>query len=227
MKLLKTLSILVAFVVSCSDVAAKDPIFPVPDSFKISMVSDSLDFNGFELQPMEFETDDTEEEINAFYLKEWGREGIKYSDIPGWKITSHIEKGMLFTVQIPKKEGKRLKGSVIRGYLGISNLPSIKKLSRKLGKGFPMLPGTKVFNDILQNDLGKEARTLWMVNEKGVSRNLEHISKYYKSKGWTVLEKAKPESNGSALMMNKGGSSLDMSVQKMGKYTHILAVISE
>jgi|GEM_PF-4473413 len=201
-------------------------LFPVPDSFELNVIADEVNFNGFDLQPVAFRTPDSLAEIEKYYLKEWTREGIKYADIPGWRIISHLEDGMLYTVQIEvRKDGLKREGSA--GYLGISNLPSLKDDIGELGEGFPKLSNTFVLNDIKQNDLGKKARTLWMVNDQSVQRNISHIESWFNRNGWLTQKNQKLSSEAAGLIMNKNNEKLDLSIQKIGDKTHILAVQSE
>ncbi|NVJ51654.1 MAG: hypothetical protein HWE13_00690 [Gammaproteobacteria bacterium] len=221
----KLLLVVSALVISAHCQASKI-LFPVPDSFELNIIADQLNFNGFELQPVAFKTSDSIEEIEQYYLKQWTREGIKYADIPGWRIISHLEDGMLYTVQIEVvKEGLRREGSV--GYLGISNLPSIKKDPGELGDGFPKLSNTMVLNDIKQNDLGREARTLWMVNDQSITRNLNHIENWFRNQGWLTQASLEMTKDAAGLIMNKDNQKLDLSIQRFGAKTHILAVQSE
>ncbi len=211
----KSLILIVSGVFSGAVAAMSWPDFPAPDYATVVVVSDNMTMNGVNMVTWEISAPKEVEEVLDFYRKKW--KGKKGSDKKGyvenkfdqWNIITKQIKDRLFTVQLISNG----LGSV--GYLAISNLPEANIDPEKLGAGFPTLDGSRIMNDITTDDVSKRARTVIATNDKSVETNANYYINHYKGKGWRIVTATQiPDKNQAVLMLEKGGSSLNMTISK-------------
>ena len=162
------------------------PKFPPPPDAKIGRVGDDMVVNGVAMNIRQFTSKDSVEEVLQFYRDLWPegtpeKPGYTETDIlEPWRIITRVDNGYLMTVQVTE-EGDN--GST--GLLGMSRLPDPENLP-KLGKGFPKLSGSYVTNDIQSSDIGKDGRTLQMMNKYSVERNANFYRSHFTGQGYGI-----------------------------------------
>ena len=168
----------------CSWPVLAAPKFPPPPGSKIGLIAESMVVNGIELNVRQFNSKRSVEEVLEFYREFWpkGTEekpGYTETDaLEPWQIITRVEEGYLMTVQVTAAGQK---GS--SGLLGISKLPDPENLPT-LGKKIPKMSGSKVFNDIKTKDIGKNSRTVALINDFTVENNANFYRNYYTSNGY-------------------------------------------
>ncbi|MCL1037377.1 hypothetical protein L2750_09440 [Shewanella submarina] len=215
-------SIIIAFALSLSiwPAYATDRItFPVPKFFKLHVISDTMQFNSVDMSITGFETNRSSEEIYEFYHRKWQGK-IKTSHFGEWTIYSHLNEGLLLTVQFKKDSPLQ-----ISGMLALSNLPGLKQQDlANLGKGFPMPKNTKVANDIKADDGGRSTRSLLLINNNSVSSNLKFYKKKLVSDGWVIQPPATESGTIAGLLLNKENSTLNIMIASQDGETRIQVV---
>ncbi len=162
-----------------SAIALAAPKFPPPPGSKIGLIAESMVFNGIEMDVRQFNSKRSVEEVLEFYREFWpkGTEkqpGYTETDaLEPWQIITRVDNGHLMTVQVTVA-GKR--GS--KCLLGMSRLPDPENLP-KLGKNIPKMSGRRVFNDIKTKHIGKNGRTVALLNDFTVENNANFYRDYY------------------------------------------------
>lgn len=163
------------------------PKFPAPPRCTVGRLGDSMTFNGIDMEIRQLRCPGSVEDILEFYRQRWpkGTEkepGYTTSDeLTPWQILTRVEHEHLMTVQVTA-EGRDL----VVGYLAMSKLPDPDDLPA-IGRGFPALHDSVVYNDIESEDPGKKGRTLQLSNDKSKESNVIFYRNWYKDRGWTVL----------------------------------------
>jgi hypothetical protein len=173
-----------ALLVVCSNLASAAPKFPPPPGSKIGLIAERMVINGIQMDVRQFNSKRSVEEVLEFYREFWpkGTEekpGYTETDaLEPWQIITRVEEGYLMTVQVTQAGRK---GS--SGLLGMSKLPDPENLP-ELGKNIPKMSGSKIINDIKTRDIGKNGRTVGLINDFTVENNANFYRDYYTSKGY-------------------------------------------
>ncbi len=200
------------------------PEFPVPDFVKTTMVADDVTYNGVPMRLMEFSSTKPEEALVDFYEAQWGDE-LRDVTMRPWRVLSHKNGEYLMTVQVTESNEMR-----VRGNLSIAPMFSgALKADKELGKGFPVMPGSKVLNDIRSNDGGKVSRTLVL----GSNRSVRHHANYYRKRledmGWQEsfhdVPSASDRLKDHNLVLTKGEQRLNMNFAETAGQTYTVAVL--
>jgi hypothetical protein len=184
MNVIKSFS-LVALLTCLPVVLLASPKFPPPPQAKIGRIGDDLVVNGIPMDIRQFATSKSLDEVVEFYKDLWEGDDKKLPEyslseaLQPWIIVTHLEDDYVLTVQVAS-DGKR--GS--SGYLAVS--PLIPDDQPKPGKGFPMMRGSKVINEVFSNDGGKKGRTLVFRNTKSLQSNSNFYRQHYEKQGWAV-----------------------------------------
>ena len=205
------------------------PKLPPPPDATIGRPGDAIVINGIAMDIRQFVSKKRSvEEVLQFYRDFWpqGTEekpGYTETDaLEPWKIITRVESGYLMTVQVTE-DGDR--GS--RGLLAVSRLPDPENLP-KLGKGFPKLSGSYVSNDIQSRDIGKDGRTLQMMNKYSVERNANFYRNHYENQGWGIeMDLAISGGNTHSLRFRNGKKNVTIVIHKSNKGSIIVAQTEE
>lgn len=200
------------------------PEFPIAEFMRLSVAADNIQFNGVPIRIADFRSDKSEAAVVAFYRETW-KEEIADADYAMWRILSHREGDFLLTVQVSGRGGA---GS--GGTLSIAPVfsPNIEP-GKDLGKGFPLLPGTTVVNDIQARDGPNRSRTLLMVNGMSVRQNRDYYSRRFLREGWREMagnrdENGDPMEN-PPLILSRGRDELNIAFTVVDGKTHTVAVL--
>ena len=206
-----------------SAIALAAPKFPPPPGSKIGLIAESMVFNGIEMDVRQFNSKRSVEEVLEFYREFWpkGTEkqpGYTETDaLEPWQLITRVEDGYLMTVQVTAA-GRR--GST--GLLGMSRLPNPEKLP-KLGKNIPKMSGSRVFNDIKTKDIGKNGRTVALLNDFTVENNANFYRDYYSGHGFGLdMDKTVSGGDSHALRFSKRGQVVTIVINKTAEGTVVV-----
>ena len=199
------------------------PKFPPPPGSKIGLIAESMVFNGVEMDVRQFNSKRSVEEVLEFYREFWpkGTEkqpGYTETDaLEPWQLITRVEDGYLMTVQVTAA-GRR--GST--GLLGMSKLPNPEKLP-KLGKNIPKMSGSRVFNDIKTQDIGKDGRTVALLNDFTVENNANFYRDYYSGHGFGLdMDKTVSGGDSHELRFSKRGQVVTIVINKTAEGTVVV-----
>ena len=209
-------------VFTCAAHAA--PKFPAPPDSKINRPGDNLVVNGIPMDIRQFISKKSVEEVLQFYRDFWPdgtpeKPGYTETDIlEPWRIITRVENGYLMTVQVTE-EGDR--GS--SGLLGMSRLPDPENLPT-LGKGFPKLSGSNVTNDIHSKDIGKDGRTIQLMNQYSVDHNATFYINHYTGQGYGI-DMDQPISGGDThnLRFSNGNKNVTIVIHRTNNGSVVIA----
>lgn len=200
------------------------PKFPPPPGSKIGLITESMVFNGVEMNVRQFNSKRSVEEVLEFYREFWpkGTEkepGFTETDaLEPWQLITRVEEGYLMTVQVTAAGRK---GST--GLLGISKLPDPENLPT-LGKKIPKMSGSKVFNDIKTRDPGKNGRTVALLNDFTVENNANFYRDYYTGHGYGLdLDKSVSGGDSHAQRYSQRGKVVTIVINKTAEGTVVVA----
>lgn len=205
----------------CHSAMAKQQVFPVPEFFSLHIVADQMQFNGVAMSVSGFTTTRSAKDIEAFYRQQW-QEEIRVVEVDGLHVISHLSKGLLYTVQFTLNPHP---GSLIEGYVSLSNLPTVSKSNRiTLGRGFAMPGGTEVLNDMTSDDGGRKTRMLWLHNKLSVSANISFYQRRLQSEGWTTTFLQEGDRQAGGLIVKKGNTEMNVTVTRVNGVTQLLVI---
>ncbi len=200
----RPLALAAAALLACGARAADSEIkcaqMPAPEGTLI-MVAPEIGFNGVPMQIKELHSKEPPERVLEFYRERWkrNRAGSMEQDLPGWRVISTVDERCIYSVQVQPKGGGTL------ALLGVTRLLERGAQVRQPGAGFPMLPGSSVFNDIAHKDGAKNARTVALYNKHSQRANVNFYRTSLAWAGWVPLvDKAIPGEQAHVLVMKRG-----------------------
>jgi len=206
-----------------SGIVLAAPKFPPPPGSKIGLIAESMVFNGIEMDVRQFNSKRSVADVLEFYRQFWpkGTEkqpGYTETDIlEPWQLITRVEEGYLMTVQVTAA-GQR--GST--GLLGMSKLPDPENLP-KLGKKIPKMSGSRVFNDIKTKDIGKNGRTVALINDFTVENNANFYRDYYSGHGFGLdMDKSVSGGDSHAQRFSKRGQVVTIVISKIAEGTVVV-----
>ena len=216
--------VFVAGIMVFSNTLNAAPKFPPPPDSKINRPGDNMVVNGIAMDIRQFISKRSVEEVLQFYRDFWPdgtpeKPGYTETDIlEPWRIITRVENGYLMTVQVTF-EGDD--GS--SGLLGMSRLPDPDNLP-KLGKGFPKLSGSNVTNDIVSRDIGKDGRTVQLMNQYSVERNAAFYINHYTGQGYGI-DMDQPISGGDThnLRFSNGNKNVTIVIHRTNNGSVVIA----
>lgn len=219
LRLLQAIVLLISF--SCCSAIAKERVFPVPDFFNLHIVADQMQFNGVAMSVSGFTTTKARAEIEKFYREHW-QEQIRVVEVDGLHVISHLNQDLLYTVQFTVNQDP---GSIIEGFISLSNLPTVSKANKIiLGHDFDMPGGTEVINDMTSDDGGKKTRMLWLHNTLTVSANVSFYQRKLQADGWTTTFKSETDRQTGGLIVKKDNSEMNVTVTRVNGVTQLLVI---
>jgi len=203
-------------------VAAAPPELPAPPKSRVGLLGKEMVFNGIPMDMRQFNSSLSVEEIEQFYGELWppGTEDkpryVITDAMAPWKIITRVENGYLMTVQVTAH------GAGSRGFLAISRMPDPDR-EVELGKGFPLMRGSKPLNDIETRDIGKDGRTMAFVNDYTAEANAGFYRTWFTARGWTLDMDRAPASGAHVLSFRDGSRSVNIVINDRAGRTYIVA----
>lgn len=200
--------------------AGEFPDLKLPDSMHVKVVANSMRMNGLKTRVYAFRTDKSADEVAAWFADQWDK--MARSQFGRWDILAHREDGYLITVQMQKRD---LQG--IGGYIALSDVFAAVEGDREPPVvSLPMLPDTRVVQNLRADDLGRESHTLVLVSEKSASANLDFYRNYFRNEGFDPISRgalAKGAGAG-AMILNNGSAQLNLAAAEHNGQTVITIV---
>ncbi|MCE9641558.1 MAG: hypothetical protein K8S22_15675 [Betaproteobacteria bacterium] len=199
--------------------------FPTPE-FKLTWVAPDMLYNGLPMQVRRFDSGENMQAILAYYRREWKatekRLGAIEYEVGDWKVIAVLRERCFYTVQVQRAAT----GSGATGLLGVSQLQD-PGLARDAGKGFPMMSGSNVVNDISHRDPGKPGRTILLMNAYSPATNAEFYRRNLEGDGWRVIADHGMRmrgGNGEAytLTLKRGLNETSMTISRSGEGSSVL-----
>jgi hypothetical protein len=164
------------------DAEIRCPEFPAPSVGRLEWVAPNLRYSGIPMQIKELVTEQSPQQVIAFYKGQWGGQPPYYHeyDVGPWKAIATLRQRCFYTVQV-KPEGKGA-----RALLAVTARPQ-SGLPAQPGAGFPYLSGSRVVNDIDHLDDGKTGRTLLIMNNYSPEMNADYYRRTLRADGWVAI----------------------------------------
>ncbi len=177
-----------ALLLMISSLAVAAPELPPPPDARVEQVSGASTLNGMRMSVRRFQTKKSVDYVLRYYRQLWRR---SRKELPGymengfgpWQMITRLDGEYLLSVQV-----QAAGSSDAWGYLAVSHLDPAQARA-KPGRGFPMMDGSSVINDIPSDDIGKQGRTLLLTNGFTASANAEYYIGHYVDRGWSVSMK--------------------------------------
>ncbi len=198
--------------------------FPTPE-FKLTWVVQDILYNGLPMQVRRFDSTEAPQSVLAYYRREWKaaaqKPGAIEYEIGEWKVIAILRGTCFYTVQVQRGAGN---GST--GLLGVSQLQDPGQ-AREAGKGFPMMSGSNVVNDISHRDPGKTARTLLLMNAFSPAANADFYRRTMGADGWRIIaDHALPMRGGGGdahtMTLKRGLNEASMTISRSGDGSSVL-----
>jgi hypothetical protein len=224
----------VMLAVAWSTAAADEPKldcapFPVPE-FKLTWVAPDLLYNGLPMQVRRFDSTENMQAVLGYYRREWKalpqRPGSIEYEVGEWKVIAVLRDRCFYTVQVQSAAG-----GGATGLLGVSQLQNPSQAGAG-GKGFPMMSGSNVVNDISHRDPGKAARTILLMNAYSPATNADFYRRNMGADGWRVIaEHALPMRGGNGeaytLTLKRGLNEASMTIARSGDGSSVLVNVMD
>ncbi len=197
------------------------PEFPTPHVGHLQWIAENMRMNGMPMQIKELTTEQTPQQVLAFYKRRWSDAPPYYHEyeVGGMPVIATLRKGCFYTVQV------RPDGRGTKALLGISTRPEGGQLKTP-GTGFPNMAGSKVLNDIDHYDAGKTGRTIVLVNSYSPDANLNFYRRTMADDGWSaVIDRPVEGSKGIShvLVMKRGYHEANLTISPGQSGTSVLA----
>lgn len=205
---------------SASSPTKNCPTFPTTKKMKLQSVAQEMDFNGIPMTLYQFTSEEDMESILAFYRNSWagkGQGGRNAEEYPvgEWKAIATLRENCFYTAQVkPRGRGSE-------GLLGLSAAPEKNLVKEEV----PMLPGTRVINDIAHNDSGKSARTLLLKNGFSAETNADFYRKNLSDMGWKVLtnfQGSNRDTRANTMILKQGVREVSVTISQTGRDSNVL-----
>lgn len=198
----------------------KCPQFPTPKKMKIQGVAQEMNYNDIPMSIYRFDSEEDMESIFAFYRQTWAssdplRKPAEYP-VGEWKVIASMREPCFYTVQVkPRGRGSE-------GLLGVTAPPPDRAV---LKEEVPMLPGSRVINDIAHVDAGKKARTLLVKNGFSAEANADFYRRNMADKGWKVLTSyggSVRDTRASTMMLKQKQREVSITITQKGAESNVL-----
>lgn len=197
------------------------PEFPTPHVGQLQWVAENMRMNGVPMQIKELTTDQTPQQVLAFYKQRWSQSPPYYHEyeVSGMPAIATLRSGCFYTVQVMSF------GRGAKALLGVSTKPEGGQFKTP-GNGFPNMAGSKVLNDVDHYDAGKTGRTILLVNNYSPDANLNFYRRTLADDGWSaVIDRPVEGSKGIShvLVMKRGYHEANVTISPGKAGTSVLA----
>ncbi len=197
------------------------PEFPVPHVGQLQWVAENIRMNGVPMQIKELTTEQTPQQVIAFYKRRWGDVPPYFHEyeVAGMPVIATLRGGCFYTVQV------QADGRGAKALLGVTTKPGPGE-TKAAGAGFPNMNGSKILNDIDHFDTGKTGRTILLTNSYSPDANLNFYRRTMADDGWTaVIDRPVEGSKGIShvLVMKRGYHEANLTITPGRAGTNVLA----
>lgn len=205
-----------ALAVFADPVFAGPPDFPAPDDAAVRQIAESMVIGGRPMSVRGFTTDDSVEEVVAFYQEFWseppekGVPAVAYEPevLAPWHLLTRVEDGYAMTVQV-----QAIPDAGAYGYLAIGRLPEKgEEGPLPLPPDPPALRSSTVLSNVTSEDSGKTAATAMLNNSKSVTSNINFYRNHYA--GWRKdIDQPMGDGKHHALAFTQGREQVIITIQ--------------
>ncbi len=181
------------------------PSPPVPPETTTQDVAHRIIFNGLDMRAQVFESQQTPEEIVAFYRKAW-RGQVVVSQMGREQVIGHREGDYFMTVQVSAS------GSGSKGNIGVVDVATAPEHFVP-GKGIPTPMDSKVFNDIRYPDDPIPTRMIALSNQLSPQQNISFYRERLEGEGWKPLNDHCAPS-GCVLDFQRGDQKMNLVIER-------------
>ncbi len=197
------------------------PEFPTPHVGQLQWVAENMRLNGVPMQIKELTTEQTPQQVLAFYKRRWGDVPPYFHEyeVSGMPVIATLRNGCFYTVQVQSY------GRGAKALLGISTKPEGGQFKAP-GAGFPNMAGSKVLNDIDHFDAGKTGRTILLTNSYSPDANLNFYRRTLADDGWSAVIDRPVEGNkgiSHVLVLKRGYHEANLTISPGQAGTSVLA----
>jgi hypothetical protein len=190
------------------NIGCHDPAYP--QNAKVLVVASNMVMNGVPMAINELRWNEPPEQLLRFYRSRWEALGQKVFETPvgEWRTLGTLDGECYYTIQVKAAED----GSY--ALLGVTRAPRNAE-SAAPGKGFPMLSGSRVANDIEHKDGIKNARTLLLNNSFSIGANASFYLRALAGQGWDLMmdrSVATEKGPSRVLVWRRGGEEASMTI---------------
>lgn len=164
-----------------------------PMGARVEMVAPDMQFNGVPMTIRAIHAKNiSPDQLLAHYRTLWSRLATASrpasleQDVNGWRVISTVQGECFTTVQV------KAESSGSHALVSVSRKPAQNAKLEAPGKGFPVLPGSKVLNDFAYRDDIRNARTLVLSNQATLTTNLAFYRDQMQDAGWQLLSERRP-----------------------------------
>lgn len=227
---MKSWFIFIAFIMmsfasaTANAMACKDAVVPV--GAKVQMIAPDMKSNGVQQTIKAFNSNLPVSEVLAFYRNLWAplatpdRPGSLEQTLEEWRLISTVDGDCFTTVQVKADS----KGSY--ALVSVLKKPDISSRQEKLGAGFPVLPGSRVINDMDYADGVRNARTIVLSNRSNMAANVAFYKNEFTSRGWVAVMEGQPLVDGQpthVMLLKKGLEETSIVITRAGGQVQVVA----
>lgn len=198
----------------------------VPTGAKVQMITPDMKLNGVQQTIRAFNSNLAVNDVLAFYRNLWAP--LANKDRPGsleqtteeWHLISTVEGNCFTTVQVKPDS----KGSY--ALISVLSKPDAGSSLKKLGGGFPVLPGSQVVNDMDYVDGIRNARTIVLSNRSDMAANVSYYKTEFASRGWLMVMERQPVIDGQpshVMLLKKGLEETTIVISRFGSQVNVIA----
>ena len=213
---------------ACAAAMAQDkalpcPEFPTPHVGQLQWVAENMRMNGIPMQIKELTTEQTPQQVLAFYKRRWGDTPPYYHEyeVTGMPAIATLRNGCFYTVQVQPH------GRGAKALLGISTKPDGGP-PKAPGMGFPNMAGSRILNDVDHYDTGKTGRTILLFNSYSPDANLNFYRRALADEGWSgIIDRPVSGAKGIShvLVMKRGYHEANVTISPGQGGTSVLATL--
>lgn len=191
---------------------------PTPSWIDLVVIGDKVIRNGLPATIYAFSTARSPEEVFQYYRDIWRNRGgavngVREVYVSPWRILSHVENRLLYTLQIRDDDRP---GAI--GYLAVSEPDNVRVVRRG---DVPVLEGSRVGDSLQFMDNGRKSRVYQAENGYAIEQNIDFYRHYYTTRGWTGTRDTAGPARG-VLSFTRHEEEVDIVISRIDGKTHIV-----
>ena len=189
--------------------------FSPPDWIEVNEVSGDMALSGLPTGVLHLASSRPAAAALAYFRSLWhcgkGEKRCREADMPPWSVLSRLDGKKLEYVQV------RDLGSGATGYLALSKI----KREQVRQTDMPMMQGSRIVNNLVTRDSGKQAWVMLLSNSFSVTSNGSFYSDYFVGQGWQQVTED-PRIDSQVLVFHKGSNEAHLVISRQQGATQIV-----
>ncbi len=176
-------------------------------------VAEKMIVNGMEIQITRFVSKLNTRQVLAFYRARW-RDGYAESEANEWQQISRMQGKYFINVQVKDNgfDGSTGRISILRG----------DKKRQPVGQGIPLLPGSRILNEVYSEDKYTTSRMVVAINPYSEDDNRSFYTEYFSREEWKVMEDRFEEGKGVMLFYKKNRDEFMITIKQGNEGTTLV-----